>query len=571
MRQSLLVFILMLSTSVFSMAQNCGLEADKRMKTVNEAMVDAKNKNDRAYDSLRAEVYSIFKLLESCVARNPSYEAKSKVNKVSLYHMLTDYSGNLKKFKDMLDYIEALERLLPTPNAISASAASSFTLEGKNYTAKISYQDIERYYYEIKEQRTNYAYFAEKNNSKVIENYKPVLSAPLSFKPDALEALLYADAMYKSGKGKAEYFPAMVRAVELFGTKWASKEEHDSAEINNHSLMIRWFEREMNSYNKADLNTADPGGNQRLKAARGLVLAERKDLAKNYAQSGAQNGANKKEDGFWYLDFLAENETEHVKAALKILERNSSFLSEQEMNRLLPLATQNGLTDFAENMRQRLRKIAALRKRTTISLVPAVELIGLPFGHVPVSLNLRTGRIWQEFRFDYVWGAKTRYRFGMFRTKGSEKGERYEFTGWDAGYAFTYLLKNGFRQGNKKGGRSAFYCAGFGFDLRYANWNFAPIISNVYNDDNQLTESNVLINAKTNRFELCYRTSLVAMTRFVTFEYYLGLGLGYRRLSTAQGRDVEKENFEDPRLNAERWNKFYMPLRLGLKLGLNIL
>ncbi len=53
------------------------------------------------------------------------------------------------------------------------------------------------------------------------------------------------------------------------------------------------------------------------------------------------------------------------------------------------------------------------------------------------------------------------------------------------------------------------------------------------------------------------------MTKFVTIDYYLGLGIGYRTLSTAQGRNVEKEHFDDPRLNADRWNKIAHAVAVG--------
>jgi len=556
--------------SCFSYAQNCNETADAKIKLIQEATSDETYQNARAYDSLRKEMSATFTMLESCAAKNPSYESRSKIKKLLLYSSMASFAGLVGKYPEMLKHIESMERILPSPGAIPASSVSSFSINGTNYTADVTTNYVSNLYYQTIERRTNYYYFGESNYKKVIEWYEKTNNAPSDFKPAALEALLYADAMYKSGKTKVEYFPAMAKSISLLGAQWMKKEEHDSSIINNRSLALAWFEREMNSYNKPSLNTTDPGGKWRMLSAHGLWDIDDKPLAKEYALSASQGGVSNKEDGFWYLDMVANNESEHIVGALNILERALPYLTETEMNRLLPLAQKHNVYGLEDGIRSRMRKIASLRRRSAISLTPSIELIGLPFGHIPVSLNLRTGRVLQEFRFDYVWGAKTKYRFGRAFAKG-DKGDRYEFTGWDVGYGLSAILGNDFRQGNKKKGRSAFYCPAIGLDFRYANWNFAPINSNVLNDNGGVTESNVRINAKTNRYEVCYRVSFVTVTRYVTIDYYLGLGIGYRTLSTEQGRNVEKENFDDPRLNADRWNKLYMPLRMGLKIGLNVL
>jgi len=566
----LLLFVTIVPISYFSYAQNCNETADARIKLIQEAALEEANQNARAYDSLRKEMSATFTILENCAAKNPSYESRSKIKKVLIYSAMASYAGLINKYPEMLKHIESMERILPNPGAIPVSAISSFSINGTNYTSDVSANYISTLYYQTIERRANYYYFAEFNYKKVIEWYEKTNGAPSDFKPAALEALLYADAMYKSGKTKAEYFPAMAKSISLLGAQWTKKEEHDSSMINNRSLALTWFKREMNVYNKPSLNATDPGGKWRMLSARGLWDIDDKPLAKEYALSASQGGVSNKEDGFWYLDMVSNNETEHVVGALNILERALPSLTESEMDRLLPLAQKHNVYGLEEGIKSRMRKIASLRRRSTISLIPSIELIGLPFGHIPVSLNLRTGRVMQEFRFDYVWGAKTKYRFGRAFAKG-DKGERYQFTGWDAGYGLSVILGNDFKQGNRKKGRSAFYCPAIGLDFRYANWNFDPIRTNVLNDDGGTTESNVLINAKTNRYEICYRTSFVTVTRYVTIDYYLGLGIGYRTLTTEQGRNVEKEHFDDPRLHADRWNKLYMPLRMGLKIGLNVL
>lgn len=556
-----------ISAAVFS--QNCNESIGKKADAIEEAATDAAHFNQTSFDSLKVLMFATFIDIESCIARNPSYEARGKLKKINLYYALSDLAGHIGQYEEMLKFIEAMERLLPSPSGISGSAASSFTVNGTNYTSEADASYISSLYYQIIEQRVNYYYFGPRNYEKVVEWYTKTQYAGSGFKPQALEALLYADAMYKSGKTRSEYFPAMAKAAVAMGNVWGKKEVEDSSLINNRQLMLNWFYREINTYNKNALGSADPGGKNRMLAARGLWAVDDKPLAKDYALYAAQGGVADKADGFWYLDEVAGNEATHVDGALQILERAVYDLNENEMQRLLPLAQQYNRRELEEGIRGRMRKIANLRRRTRISLVPAIELIGLPAGHIPVSLNLRTGRIWQEFRFDYVWGAKSKYRFGRAFAKG-DKGERYEFTGWDVGYAFTYIVGNDFKQGNRKG-RSVFFAPMLGFDLRYVNWNLSPIVSNVYDENGYLSDANVLINAKTNRYELCYRVGFLTMTKFVTIDYYMGLGIGYRTLSTAQGRSVEDENFEDPRLNANRWNKIYMPLRLGVKIGFNLL
>ncbi len=151
-----------------------------------------------------------------------------------------------------------------------------------------------------------------------------------------MEALLYADALYKKGKPRTEYFPAMAQAAVAMGPVWNKTEVPDSSTINNRELMLNWFNREMNSYNKSALGSSDPGSKHRMLAARGLWAVDSKPLAKDYALYAAQGGASNKADGFWYLDEVAGNEPTHVDAALQILERVVYELTESEMQRLLP-------------------------------------------------------------------------------------------------------------------------------------------------------------------------------------------------------------------------------------------
>lgn len=569
MKKGILLFITLVMATILQ-AQYCSEVAGTKMKKIQDACSSPEFKNKQAYDSLKKEMFSTFEIIESCVSKNNSYEQRSKVNKINLYFSLAELAGQTGQYDEMLKHIEAMERILPSSNSLSISAISSFYIDGQKFTSNVPNDYTQTLYYQIIERRVNYFYFATKNYQKVIEWYDKIKAAPSSFKPASLEALLYADALYKSGKSTETYFPAMADASVLAGALWAKKEEHDSAQINNRSLMLRWFEREMYEYNKERLNKADPNGVYRMKAAHGLWDIDERSLAKKYAQSASQAGYIGLSDGFWYLDIVAGNESEHMIAALEIIDRSANQLNETQMRRLLPLTQQYRVLSLEEKIKQQLRRIANLRRRSTISLYPAIELVGLPVGHVPASLNLRTGRIVQEFMFDYIWGAKTKYRFGRAFAKG-DKGDRYEFSGWSAGYALTGILGREFQQGNKKKGRSKFFAPTLGIDFRYSNWNFDPMTSNIVDENDAVLQSNVTVNATTNRYEACFRGGIMAMTRYVTFEYYFGLGVGYRALKTQEGFNVEDSRFSDPRLDANRWNKVYMPIRLGLKVGFNLM
>lgn len=567
MRHLLLILPLLFIAHITN--AQCNITADNKVKKIEAVCFEPEYQNLQAYDSLRKEMYVAFDMLESCVAQNPSYDSRAKLKKIYLYFTIGELAGQVGKYSDMLKFIEAMERLLPSPSAISASSAASFTISGTNYTSDVTSSYISNTYYQIIERRVNYHYFGDRNNQKVIDTYEKLNNAPSSFEPAELEALLYADALYKSGKTADRYFPAMAKAASLFGPEWAKKEEHDSSMINNRSLLVSWFRREMN-YNKSNFTSSDPDGKWRLMAARGLWGSDEKDMAKQYALSASESGASNLSDGYWYLDVVANGEAKHEIAALNIIERSASSISDSDLDRILKLAQKHNMTSLERTLKTRLRRIANLQSRSKISLYPAVELIGLPCKHIPVSLNLRTGRVLQEFRFDYVWGAVSRYRFGRIFDR-QEKGNKYRFTGWDAGYTINVILGKDFRQGNKKRGRSAFYAPAIGLDFRYVNWNLDPMTTNVLDANGSVTESNVRIDATTNRYELCYRVSLITMTRYATIDYYFGLGVGYRTLKTAQGRDVETEFFQDARLDGDRWNKIYMPIRFGLKIGLNLL
>ncbi len=72
----------------------------------------------------------------------------------------------------------------------------------------------------------------------------------------------------------------------------------------------------------------------------------------------------------------------------------------------------------------------------------------------------------------------------------------------DLGYAFTYIVGSDFEQGNRKGRQRVSLRPSSVSILRYVNWNLSPIVANAYDDNGFITDANVLINAKTNRYEL---------------------------------------------------------------------
>ena len=118
-----------------------------------------------------------------------------------------------------------------------------------------------------------------------------------------------------------------------------------------------------------------------------------------------------------------------------------------------------------------------------------------------------------------------------------------------------------------------------GFQPRYAKYNFASEPYTFTNSTTMIPETFNTISASATRYEFCILGGFLGdnLGGFFHIDYYFGVGVGYRKLdisSTDATFNYSNYSFDDngdKRFDPDRWNKIYVPVRFGFRIGINLL
>ncbi len=302
---------------------------------------------------------------------------------------------------------------------------------------------------------------------------------------------------------------------------------------------------------------------------------------------------------------MKEPDKADARKAVSVIEKYSSGFSEYEWERLQKVYEFIGDIAKVQEIKNRIvearrkaeeeRRLQAQREeeerkrrekeerkanaRGNFSVAVATNPIMYIWDDYPVSLDIRIGRVSNEFRVNITNtrpGKGDNYHFGQWRSEGITDDLRYHYSGYEFSYTLKILGSKGFSSTKSK--RKQYVGGYVGFQPRYAMYDFNPEFINFTDATTAITDQH-LITASAQRYEFTLMGGFLGdnLGSFFHIDYFLGVGIGYRTLDISSDRadfDINKYRFDestDQRFEPKRWDKLYVPIRLGLRFGINLL
>ncbi len=396
----------------------------------------------------------------------------------------------------------------------------------------------------------------------------------------------------KSNQEKAEHW---VKALE----KWPAV---DSDGKKRNEGPFNYMVKKINGMSTTDNSLM-------LRAAYALYAVEKYAEADKWFGNYAKSASSPTLVAGWDYSESAMKEPDKTDArnAVNIIEQHTSGFSEYEWERLQKVyefigdiaKVQEIKNKIAEARRkaeedrrlqakrdeeERKRRERAERKanaRENFSVAVATNPFMYIWNDYPVSLDIRFGRIVNEFRvnFSNTTDKGDKYRFGQYKLgSGSNNASNpYKYKGMEYSYTLKILAR---KMQTKSVGRRKQIMAGYvGFQPRYAKYNFASEPYTFTNSTTMIPETFNTISASATRYEFCILGGFLGdnLGGFFHIDYYFGVGVGYRKLdisSTDATFNYSNYSFDDngdKRFDPDRWNKIYVPVRFGFRIGINLL
>jgi hypothetical protein len=437
-----------------------------------------------------------------------------------------------------------------------------------------------------------------KNHNRVFElekMYEPVKKGVNYYN----EWAIYYDMArsYELKKSKEEKAEHWVIALE----KWPaldseSKKENEEGPLNNSMI------KKINAMSTADNSLM-------LRAANALYAVEKYAEANkwfgNYAKSAGSPLLNA---GWDYSESaMKEPDKTDAKYAVNIIEEHTSGFSEYEWERLQKVyefigdnaKVQEIKNKIAEARRkaeeerrlqaqrdeeERKRRERANRKanaRENFSVAVSTNPFMYIWKDYPVALDIRIGRVISEFRvnFSNTTDKGDKYRFGQYKLSSNSNSNPYPYHYKGMEYSYTLKILAGKMETKRVGRRKQIVGGYVGFQPRYAKYNFSSEPYTFRDSTTMILETFNNISASATRYEFCILGGFLGdnLGGLFHIDYYFGVGVGYRKLDISSTDDTfnySNYSFDDNgdrRFDPDRWNKIYVPVRFGFRIGINLL
>lgn len=395
-------------------------------------------------------------------------------------------------------------------------------------------------------------------------------------------------------------FEAWIKALEVWQLMKSEDKDRNKGPFD---YMIEG----LNSFNTKD-------NSLRLRAANALYAVEKYADANKWFNSYSQSTTAAIEVG-WNYSESAMKEPDKIDArnSAVILEKYSSGFSEYDWERLQKVyefigdnnKVQEIKNKIAEARRraeeerrlqaqrdeeERKRREKEQRKANTRGNF-SVAVSTNPFMYIwkdyPVALDIRIGRVISEFRvnFSNTIDKGDKYRFGQYKLGSSSNNATnpYKYKGME--YSYTLKILAGKMETKSVGKRKQIVGGYVGFQPRYAKYNFTSEPYTFIDSTTMIPQTFNNISASATRYEFCILGGFLGdnLGGFFHIDYYFGVGVGYRTLDIAAllpnglpDPTFKYENYSfddngDKRFDPDRWNKFYVPVRFGFRIGINLL
>lgn len=272
---------------------------------------------------------------------------------------------------------------------------------------------------------------------------------------------------------------------------------------------------------------------------------------------------------------------ENLEKALTIIENKTTYFSKDEWSKLIDYYKFTGNTEKLANAKKQ-KKLSSGgssfnpkiniggggSKSSSIDFILATAPFKLLYNQFPIYTELRVGLVGIAFRYNKYEDFKDKYRFGAWRNKS------FGFT-YDA-KEYSLMMKfyqSRYISSAKIGGYGNSGPYG-GFEFRFRNYKIDTLRADVYNIDETLYRANTtLYNTKINTQELTFIYGYSHSKGIIYFDCHFAFGFGLKNIKY-ESYNFDEHLFKDNRLKKENWkglHNFYIPARMGVRFGINIL
>lgn len=551
--------------------------------------------------SIVAKYQEAIDLLNKVQSLSSEYKDAVIYRKSWIYSQIAYLYEKVNDAKKQEEYIMKALDIWPTLGSISLSNTKKHIKFDNSHPFDRQYHKI--LYHASTAAYTNYKY---EFVISLEEKYKPVQKEIEPFK----EWVIY----YNIARAYAGQYDDIF--LDWFGEGDNSIKEEDVIEHYVKSLEV-WepVPDEDKERNKSPLDyTAKTLGsyttndnNLKLRTAKALYNVEKYEEADKWYSSYAKSASSPTLSAGWDYSESAMKEPDKTDArnAVNIIEQHTSGFLIPDWERLAKVYDFIGDTNRKSEIMKEIEKNKQRKEqerkeqekrdeearkhrekeerkansRGQFSVAVATNPLMYIWNDYPVSLDIRIGRVSNEFRVNIAGtrpGKGDDFHFGQWNAKGVTDDLRYHFKGYEFSYALKILSKKGFSTTRSK--RKQFVGGYFGFQPRYSTYDFEPEEISYMNSTTNLTEPHT-ISATANRYDFCLVGGFLGdnIGGFFHVDYYFGIGVGYRSLSISSdktGFDPANYIYDDTtdrRYDPDRWNKIYVPVRLGLRIGINLL
>ncbi|RYD83573.1 MAG: hypothetical protein EOP53_00455 [Sphingobacteriales bacterium] len=256
---------------------------------------------------------------------------------------------------------------------------------------------------------------------------------------------------------------------------------------------------------------------------------------------------------FYQSQLENATETEKTNWFGKIQERKSSFNSD-ELIRVAGLYRVRG--NFTKEQ-ELLRKSKRKRYWENTHFAFSTNPVNFYWGQYVGAFDFMLPRHAHEIRVNY----NTKSRHVFWKNAQDKTPGPLEF--YYKGYELSYTLK--FMEKDIKRVKGRQYYSGPQF--RIENRNYFPETVDIIKDNTIATKyEKTMSNLSSNRYEAILMVGLQRRTPWLFLDYFFGVGLGYKTFVT--DKIEANETVADDRFVAGLWNKTYVPVHAGIRVGL---
>ncbi len=277
---------------------------------------------------------------------------------------------------------------------------------------------------------------------------------------------------------------------------------------------------------------------------------------------------------------------EHLKKALTLIETQQFTFTSSEWEKLIKYYKEAGLIDKAtaaeKQYKQKLKDEKPVTYRTAknstdFSIAVAPVKIGMrysekyPTNQFPVYAQLRIVRVGFGARYNEYKDYVDKFKFGAWTGSTPDSVRSLTYSGQEFASMLYFFGKDGYEKGLAGYGYSGGY---WGFEYRMGRFDVKSIMTDVTEITTGNTGYGIMLNPKIKvqdfclNFGFCHSRGLF----FFDFNYSLGLGLKEIDLGEVYGTKLNLTDYtySDERLKKERWVKYYIPMRIAFRMGINL-